>query len=128
MFIERILGLGEEGHVTRRCTFNFNVDLSFLVAVMADSSTGHRSYRSSPNWNREDIVLPNARIYTLGLTACVRISATGFSLWGVSRYGYQKCKFLFVCCIGQKVMASLREMHTYCGGKSINCQNIFRKP
>lgn len=95
MFIERSLGLGEEGHVTRRCTFNFNVDLSFLVAVMADSSTGHRSYRSSPNWNREDIVLLNARIYTLGLTACVRISAAGFSLWGVSIYGYQKCKFLF---------------------------------
>lgn len=73
--VERSLWQGEEGHLTERFTFNISV----LVTDMANSPTRNRSYRSIPNWNREDIVLPNAWIHPSRFTACVRISTAGFS-------------------------------------------------
>lgn len=59
------IGVGSKGTLNKnKCTFYFTIYHSVSVTGMASSSTRNRSYRSSPNWNREDIVLLNAWIYS----------------------------------------------------------------
>lgn len=78
----RSLGLGEEEGILNRekCTFYFNISRSVSVTGMANHSTRSRSYRSSSDWNGEDIDVLSAWIYSYWLTTSVRMITSGFPL------------------------------------------------
>lgn len=105
---------------TKKYTFYFTIYHSISVAGMANSSTRNRSYRSSPNWNREDTVLLNAWIYSPRFSTSVRISTAGFSRGLIDMDTKNSLKVSLTYCISQEVMPSPREMHFHCAGESMN--------
>lgn len=73
---QKCLGLGEKGHLTKKCISYFNIYPSVSVTSMANSPARNRSYRSGPNWDRKDFSLLNAWIYSSWFSTSVSIPTT----------------------------------------------------
>ena len=80
---------------------------------MANHPTRNRSDRSSPDWNREDIVLLNAWIYSYWLPTCVRISTSGYSR-GLVDKDSKKMQWTFLWLHWSKGSASSQGKITFC--------------